>query len=190
MASNDKILQYLEEAHAMETALVSTLAAHAAMAPEGSYRALLERHLDETEAHAAAVADRLDELGASASLIGAAAGLARTLAGQALALGKAPLDVLRGRMSLEEKVLKNARDECASEALEIATYDAIEAAARAAGDRLTARLAIKHRDDEERMLADLRREIPALAGGTAAPPNGAAPRTPGARQRQPAGAGF
>ena len=53
--------------------------------------------------------------------------------GQALALGKTPLDLLRGSGG-EEKVLKNAKDACATEALEIATYTAIERLARAVDD--------------------------------------------------------
>ena len=44
---------------------------------------------------------------------------------QTLALWKTPLDLLRGA-SGEEKELKNAKDACATEALEIATYTALE----------------------------------------------------------------
>ena len=51
----------------------------------------------------------------------------------------------------------------ATEALEIATYDALEALAEAVGDSETAKLARRHRADEERMLADLRALIPSLA---------------------------
>jgi len=39
------VIQQLEEAHASEGALVTTLRAHISMTPEGSYRTLLERHL-------------------------------------------------------------------------------------------------------------------------------------------------
>ena len=63
----------------------------------------------------------------------------------------------------EEKLLKNARDEVASEALEIAIYDALEALATALGDEPTAKLAARHRAQEERMLAELRAHIPHLA---------------------------
>jgi hypothetical protein len=69
---------------------------------------------------------------------------------------------MRGR-SGEEKLLKNAKDECASEALEIATYEALQRVAEAVGDEETAELARRIRDDEERMLARLRQEIPKLA---------------------------
>jgi hypothetical protein len=81
--------------------------------------------------------------------------------GQALALGKTPLDLLRGSGG-EEKVLKNAKDACATEALEIATYTAIERLARAVGDHETAKLAASIRADEERMLERVLQEIPKL----------------------------
>src|SRR4051812_46433823 len=166
--------QILNEAHATEQALITTLQAHLAMTPPGPHRELLDRHLTETRRHARAVAERLDELGASGGAVAAGTGLARTLVGQALALSKGPLDLLRGG-SVEEKLLKNARDDCATEALEIATYDALEALAEASGDSETAELARAHRADEERMLADLRALIPALTEATVAARAGGEP---------------
>jgi rubrerythrin len=73
--------------------------------------------------------------------------------------------MLRGK-SGEEKLLKNAKDECATEALEIATYDSLAVLARAVGDEETAKLAEQHRAEEERMLEDLRRHIPVLTQAT------------------------
>ena len=156
------VVQYLEEAHATETALVTTLQAHITMTPAGDYKALLERHLGETRRQAAAIERRLGELGRGNDIVSAATGLARTVVGQALALTKGPIDLLRGAGG-EEKLVKNAKDECATEALEIATYDALEAAAQAVGDAKTAKLARTHRAQEERMLAGLRELIPSLA---------------------------
>ena len=80
---------------------------------------------------------------------------------QTLALGKTPLDLLRGSGG-EEKVLKNAKDACATEALEIATYTAIERLARSVGDEETAKLAVSIRADEEKMLERIMRELPKL----------------------------
>jgi ferritin-like metal-binding protein YciE len=155
------VVQYLGEAHATETALITTLQAHITMTPPGSYRRLLERHLAETRQQAGAIERRVSALGGGSSPIAAAIGLVETVVGQALALGKGPIDLLRGG-SRAEKLLKNAKDECATEALEIATYDALEVAARAVGDAETAALARRHREQEERMLAGLREEIPGL----------------------------
>jgi ferritin-like metal-binding protein YciE len=166
-AGRGMLIQYLNEARATEDGLVRTLQAHVALTPRGAYRDLLETHLSETRGHSRAVARRLSALGASGSLVGATIGLAESVVGQALALAKGPLDVLRGHGG-EEKLLKNAKDECATEALEIATYDSIETLARELGDEETARLAAAHRADEERMLAALRALIPNLTRAAAA----------------------
>jgi ferritin-like metal-binding protein YciE len=160
--TDTKLLQYVNETHALEAALVSTLSAHIAMTPAGPYRDALERHHRETREHAARLESRLTELGDSNNPLEAVYGLAQNIIGQVLALGKAPLDLVRG-LSAEEKLLKNARDEAASEALEIATYDGLEAAASALGDEETATIAREHRADEERFLAELRELIPELA---------------------------
>jgi ferritin-like metal-binding protein YciE len=164
-AARALVLQYLHEAHATELALVTTLTAHISMTPRGAYRTLLERHLRETQAHAQAVQERIGEIGDGVNVVQHAVGLVQTVVGQVLSLSKGPIDMLRGATG-EEKLLKNARDECATEALEIATYDSIEAAARAVGDEKTAQLAVRHRADEERMLAGLREQIPALTTAT------------------------
>ena len=59
-------------------------------------------------------------------------------------------------------MLKNAKDTCATEALEIATDTAIEELAKRTGDDTTAKLAREIRQDEERMLATVQGELPAL----------------------------
>ena len=159
--AQQKVVQYLEEAHATELALVRVLQSQIAMTPRGSYRSGLETHLGETRDHAARVADRLDALGHGSNPLLAVVGLAETVLEQALAVGKTPFDLLRGSGG-EEKVLKNAKDACATEALEIATYTAIERLARSVGDDETAALAASIRADEEKMLERVMREIPKL----------------------------
>ena len=161
MNSAQKTIQYLNEAHATEQALTRTLQAHIAMTPRGAYRTDLERHLRETKSHATALEQRLEELGESRSVVVAGVGALQSLVGQALALGKGPFDLLRGA-SAEEKLLKNAKDESATEALEIATYRALEYFAQRIGDKKTARLAASIREDEERMLAVLQERVTTL----------------------------
>jgi ferritin-like metal-binding protein YciE len=160
-ASTQKVVQYLGEAHASEQALVRVLQSQIAMTPRSSYRSALETHLEETRDHAARLQRRLGQLGAGSNPLAAAVTLAESLLGQALALGKTPLDLLRGSGG-EEKVLKNAKDACATEALEIATYTAIERLANEVDDEETAALAASIREDEERMLARILQEIPRL----------------------------
>jgi ferritin-like metal-binding protein YciE len=157
----EKLAHYLADARATELALVRTLQAHIAMTPASPYRRGLERHLAETRDHANRVERRAKELGYARSWPEIGVGMAQTLLGQLLALSKAPLDVFRGD-SGADKLVRNARDECASEALEIAMYDAIEDFARELGDVSTADLAADIRADEERALEELRDAIPTL----------------------------
>jgi len=156
-----KVVQYLSEAHASEQSLIRVLQSQIAMTPRGSYRSVLETHLDETRRHADRVAKRLQVLGQGGNPITFVVGAVQTVVGQALAIGKTPLDMVRGSGG-EEKVLKNAKDACATEALEIATYTAIERLAEEAGDDETAKLAASIRADEERMLQRVLKEIPKL----------------------------
>jgi ferritin-like metal-binding protein YciE len=158
----DKVLQYLDEAHAHERALVSVLSSQIAMTPRGSYRTALETHLRETRNHADRVGRRRKALGGGRGPLASVVGLAETVVGQALALSKTPLDMVRGSGG-EEKILKNAKDACATEALEIATYTALERVARVVGDKETADLAASIRADEEKMLDRVTRELPKLA---------------------------
>lgn len=160
-SSQQKVVQYLTEAHATELALTRVLQSQIAMTPRGSYRSALETHLVETRDHADRVARRLQALDAGGNPLQVVVGLAETVIGQLLALGKTPLDLLRGSGG-EEKVLKNARDAAATEALEIATYTALERLAGNVGDDETAKLAASIRADEEKMLERVLSEIDKL----------------------------
>lgn len=159
--SDQKVVQYLSEAHASEVALVSVLESQIAMSPGGSYRDALEKHLDETRTHAHRIEERLGELREARNPFQAFVGFTETVIGQMLALSKTPFDLLRGS-SGEEKVLKNAKDACATEQLEIATYTALERLAVTVGDKQTAKLVASIRGDEERMLKRIMLEIPTL----------------------------
>jgi ferritin-like metal-binding protein YciE len=160
-ADQKNVVQYLDEAEASERALVRVLQSQIAVTPRGSYRSALETHLDETRGHGDRVARRLQALDQGGNPLGAVVGVVGSAVGLALALTKTPFDLLRGSGG-EEQVLKNARDACAFEAREIATYTAIERLARRVGDHETAGLAASIRADEEQMLERLLRELPGL----------------------------
>ncbi|HWG09152.1 MAG TPA: DUF892 family protein [Solirubrobacteraceae bacterium] len=156
-----KVVQYLNEAHAMEEGLTRVLQSQIAMTPRGRYRKALETHLQQTRGHSRRVQGRLRELRPGGNPLAFGVGLVQSVLGQALALGKTPLDLLRGSGG-EEKVLKNAKDTAAAEALEIATYTAIVRLAREVGDERTAELAESALEDERRMLDRVLAEIPHL----------------------------
>lgn len=150
------IVQYLREAHAMELGLTRVLQSQIAVAPRGPHRSALEDHLEETRSHAQRVGKRLEhvERARRGGLVSTGLDVVQGVAGQLIALSKTPLDLLRGH-GLEEKVLKNAKDACAAEALEIATYSVLERLAKDVGDTATVNLVVSIRKDEEAMLQRL-----------------------------------
>src|SRR6202044_226631 len=96
MNASQKIAQYLGEARASEDALVRVLQSQIAMTPSGSYRSGLETHLGETRDHSRRVADRIAQLSGRRAPLVLAVTLTESLVGQAMALAKTPLDLLRG----------------------------------------------------------------------------------------------
>jgi ferritin-like metal-binding protein YciE len=161
-----KIVQYLNEAHGSELALVRQLQAQIAMTARGSYRDGLETHLQETRRHAERLENRLRELGQGNNPLQIGLGAIESAIGQVLALTKTPLDLVRGSGG-EEKVLKNAKDSCAAEAQEIATYTALARLARTTGDGKTEQLANSVLAEERRMLDRLLKAIPRLTDAVA-----------------------
>lgn len=165
--AEQKITQYLYEAHALELMLVQTLTAHIAMTPAGAYRSGLETHLAETRDHASRIQRHLSNRDMKRSFVQVGYGLAQGVLSQAVAMGKLPIDMARGT-SGEEMLLKNLRDECANEAAEIAMYLMIEQYAREVGDTATERLAASLRADEERMIERLYEQAPRLVADAVA----------------------
>ena len=62
MDPNQKIVQYLNEAHASEAGLTRVLQSQIAMTPRGDYRDGLELHLRETREHARRIETRVARL--------------------------------------------------------------------------------------------------------------------------------
>lgn len=160
-----QVVKLLVEAHANELALISTLNAHLSITESGTYRSLIRNHIRETERHADLIQKRLTQLGYSRSLPVAAYGVIQNTIKQGLVMAKGPVDMIRGRTNVNEKMMRNAMDEVMTEGMEIACYDTIESVARSVGDHETAELAAQIRVDEEAMLDGLRKEIPVLADG-------------------------
>lgn len=166
-----KLIQYLNEAYGTERQLETALQAHIKMTTRDAYKKRLQAHLRETKAHARDVKARIRKLGGKAEenrvpvpapdVVKEVAAGATAVAGKAVALAQGPLHALRGT-SEQEKQLKNAKTEYASEAEEIATYTAIETLAEALDDTETAKLARTIRRDEERMATYLHKLIPSL----------------------------
>ena len=169
-----KLVQYLNEAFGLEKRLETALGAHIAMATRPAYKKRLREHLSETKRHAREVKKRIKVLGGEASTIDApgpapVAGAAQVVisgAQKASALAQGPLHAMRGTGE-QEKQLKNAKTEYASEAEEIATYSAIETLAGVLGDTETQKLARAIGREEQRMQSYLGKEIVRLTKAVA-----------------------
>jgi ferritin-like metal-binding protein YciE len=153
-----KIVQYLNDAYATERRLEIALQAHIEMTPRADYKKRLREHLKETKAHARGVERRIKALGGEPetltvpgpeSLVKGARG-AKAAVQRAAAAAQAPLHAVRGT-GQQERMLKNARTQYQDEAEEIATYRAVEALAKAVGDKETAKLAREIGREEKRM---------------------------------------
>src|SRR5437588_11845433 len=164
-----RIIEALNEAHGCEQAHEHVLQAQIAAAPRGRYRKGLQTHLRETRDHARRLEQRIGDLRKRDNVFQLGIRMFENAVEQGLSLGKAPLNIL-GKSPLEllrgsggpAKVLNDAKDACATEALEIARYRGIEGLAQSIGDRQTARLVASIRADEEKMLDHLVEEIPSL----------------------------
>jgi ferritin-like metal-binding protein YciE len=173
-AGRAKLIQYLNEAYGLERHLETALQAHLALVTRSVYKQRLRAHLTETKRHAREVAKRVKQLGGTAETIDlpgpdTLSDVAQTaIAGaqRAAALAQGPLHALRGTGE-EEKQLKNAKTEYASEAEEIATYSAILTLAEELGDRDSVRLARAILREEERMRSFLEKEIPRMVRAVA-----------------------
>ncbi len=173
-AGNAKLVQYLNEAYGIEKRLETSLEAHIAMTTQAAYKKRLKQHLSETKHHGREVKKRVKQLGGVAATIDTpgpapvaeAAQAVLSGAQKAAALAQGPLHALRGT-GQEEKHLKNAKTEYASESEEIAAYSAIETLAETVGDKETRQLARTIRREEERMRSYLEKEIPRLTKAVA-----------------------
>ena len=173
-AGDAKLVQYLNEAYGLEKRLETTLEAHIAMTTQAAYKKRLKQHLSETMRHGREVKKRVKQLGGVAATIDTpgpapvaeAAQAVLSGAHKAAALAQGSLHALRGTGE-EEKQLKNAKTEYASESEEIATYAAIETLAETLGDKETQRLARAIRREEERMRTYLEKQIPRLTKAVA-----------------------
>lgn len=190
-AGDVKLVQYLNEAYGLEKRLETALAAHIAMTAQVTYKKRLKQHLSETKRHGREVKKRVKELGGVATTIDTPGPAQVTEAAQAVlsgaqkaaALAQGPLHALRGTGE-EEKLLKNAKTEYASESEEIATYTAIETLAETLGDRETQQLARAIRREEERMRSYLEKQIPRLTKAVAKAEIPASQRKTAARPRK------
>jgi ferritin-like metal-binding protein YciE len=158
-ARDAKLIQWLDEAHAKESELITSLTAHIKATEKMAYKKRLRKHLTETRDHRRKVAARIKKLGGSANATGTSDPVG-TVAGKAVAAVKGQVGAARAAVTPQpETHLRNAQEELREEQVEIALYTRIETLANEVGDDDTAKLARAIRRDEERMAKFLQAEL-------------------------------
>jgi ferritin-like metal-binding protein YciE len=135
----DKLVDYVENAHAMEQGVLRMLDSMISRCDDVTVRELLEKHRQETEQHERLLRQRLEALEAGTSVRKEAQALAGTLM-------KGVMDMVRS-----DSPGKDARDAYVTEHAEIAAYELLSRLAERAGDAATAEVAKRICLDERAM---------------------------------------
>lgn len=135
----EQLVDYLKDAHAMESNVLKMLDSQIATTDEPSIRKDLEHHQDETERQKERLEDCLSSYGEDSSTL-------KDFAGSGGAFFKGMVDAVR-----PDKPGKNARDAYTTESMEIASYELLERWAKRAGDQQAAKVARENRAEEEAM---------------------------------------
>ena len=136
---NDQLTKHIDEALAMENNVLRMLDGMIETTHKQEIKNDLRHHKAETQEHIDRLRKRLEDRGASPSMVREAGGVMG-------ALMKSVVDLAR-----QEKAGRNARDAYATEHMEIASYQLLERIAERAGDTETAEVARENRADEEAM---------------------------------------
>lgn len=150
-AGNERLLQWLRSAHAMEEQAETMLSAQAARLenyPE--LRMRVQRHIEETQAQASRLESCLKQLGSDTS------GL-KDLASKFTAAMQGMGGVFAG-----DEVVKGAMAGYVFEHFEIASYAALIAAAESAGHPEVAAVCQENLSEEEAMAESLRAQLPGI----------------------------
>jgi ferritin-like metal-binding protein YciE len=135
----EKLADYVEDAHAMEQNDLKMLDSMISTTDDPQVKEMIEHHKRETEEHEQRLRERLEAMGRGTST-----------RKQAQAIGAALLKGV-GDQARGDKAGKNARDGYMAEHLEIAAYQLLERLAQKVGDTETAEVARRNRADEEEM---------------------------------------
>ena len=155
MTGKDLLLNWLNDAHGMENALVQILEHQVKDAKDyPQVQAKLQEHLEMTRQHADLVKECVERLGGSTSAL--KTGMAN-LFGQVQALSTG---------AAQDEMVKNALADYAAENFEVASYTALIAAAEDVGDMQTAVTCRQIRQQDQEMASWLEQNLPMLVRDT------------------------
>lgn len=145
----ETLIEWLNDAYAMENNLIKTLEQHAKQAEDHpEIQSKIEEHLEQTKEHAEKVKAAIERLGGSVSAIKKGAGMA---GGFISGMGAA---------AAEDALVKNAIADFAAEHMEIASYNALKAAAKQLGDKEIAEMCDEILEQEQEMADWLEENMP------------------------------
>ena len=162
MSPEQKIVQYLNEAHASEQALTRVLQSQIAMTPRGGYRSALETHLAETQDHARRVQRRLGELGQGSNPLQAVVGARRERASARRSPSARRRSTSCAAPAARRRCSRTPRTPPRPRRWRSRPTRRSSAWPRPPATSKTAQLAASIRADEEKMLARMLREVPKL----------------------------
>lgn len=149
------LLAWLNDAYSMEKGLIPVLENHAKDAKNHpQVQSRIQQHVEQTKRHADLVQGRIEALGGDVSSVKAGVG---SLIGnlQSMTTG-----------AFQDELVKNALSDFASEHFEIASYNALIAAAQEVGDQETARVCQEILRDEQAMADWLDQNLPMVVRET------------------------
>ena len=151
MTQQEQLAAWLNDAQMMEEEIIRVLESHVADAEEyPEMQQMIKDHLQETREHANRVKARLEEMDADVSGLKSGIGaLMGKLAGPSTEM-------------MEDKAVKNAVIEYATEHLEMACYRSILSAAELLDDDITVQLAQEIYDQEKAMATRIEQRQPGI----------------------------
>ena len=149
MQGKELVIAWLNDAHAMENALVQVLQ-HRIKDAEGfpELQEMDRQHLEETKRHAAMVKGCISRVGEKPSLV-------KSLIGTMFGAVQAPMTEFA-----RDEVVKNCLMDHAAEQFEVASYASLIAAANEIGDTETARVCEQIMREDEAMAGRIMASIP------------------------------
>jgi ferritin-like metal-binding protein YciE len=137
-ATQEELVKYLRDAHALEAQAIQMLEAAPGIAEVAPLAELFREHLEESREHQRLVAERLDAVGSRPGRF------------QPAALRASALNLGAFFKAQPDSPAKLAGFAYAFEALETGAYELLSRTARRAGDEETAMMAERIRDEEQR----------------------------------------